>query len=152
VSTTRSKQHPRPRTSSGTVRALVAAGSSPAGRRTLDGELVWIPLPCGRTECTCIGDFSGVATRGITDVARVSIIHGTSRASVRRAIMAGMCGDCVPQALKPGQAERLLRAADCLADGTLVHRDAVGAIVPFPTGTTITPDGHVVAPRAGAAS
>lgn len=128
------------------LRALVAAGSSPDGRATIRGELVWIPLPCGTQDCSCRADFSGVATRGITDVAQVQTLRGVSRAAIRRAIVAGMCTDCVPAATAPTQAEWLLRVAQDLPDGTLVRRDGSGAIIPLPPGSVISPGGRISSP------
>lgn len=137
------KKTPEPTRS---LRALVAAGSSPDGRATIRGELVWIPLPCGEQACSCRADFSGVATRGITDVAQVQTLRGVGRAAIRRAIIAGMCPDCVPAATAPTQAEWLLRVAQDLPDGTFVRRDESGAIIPFPPGSVISPDGRISSP------
>jgi hypothetical protein len=112
------------------VKALVAAGTSPAGRRTVDGELVWVPLPCGRPACSCILDFEGVVTRGITDIAQVRTFPGVDRAALRRAIADGMCPDCVPRSVAPGRADWLLHVAADLPDGMLVRRHRFGGFLP----------------------
>ena len=55
-----------------------------------------------------------------------------------------MCSDCVPQVRAPAEAERLLRFADGLPDGTLVRRDERGRLTALPPGTSLTRDGRLV--------
>jgi hypothetical protein len=58
-----------------------------------------------------------------------------------------MCSDCVPRAQAPTEAEKLLRFADGLPDGTLVRRDERGRLIALPPGTSLTVGGHIVPPE-----
>lgn len=127
------------------TRALTAEHAEPPGRSCVGGELVWTPDPCDDRPCPCERGFTGVASGGVTAVARVRLLPGTSRAELRRALVDCMGAHGCPPVEATRRADRLLDTAAGLPDGTLLRLEQ-GVPVALPPGSRMRGRGTVVAP------
>ncbi len=130
------------------TRALTAEDGGPPDRPCVVGELVWTSDLCDDRPCQCEWGFNGVATEGLTTIARVRSLPGVTRAEVRRTITRRMAEHGYPIAAANSRVDRLLDLAASLPDGALLRLEH-GVPVPFPVGSRMHSSGTVISPAPG---
>jgi hypothetical protein len=109
---------------------VMPAGEHRAGA-PISHELVWTPIRGRSHDESRRTTFIGALSTRESAVAEVRVITTAERRDLRRSLAGAMCPRCFDEPAAVREAERLLRAAAGLPEGTRVRLAVDGSIVPL---------------------
>ena len=113
---------------------VMPAGEHRAGA-PIPHELVWTPVRGRSHDDSRPTTFIGTLSTRESTVAEVGVITTADRRDLRRSLAGAMCPRCFDEPAAVREAERLLRAAADIPEGTRVRLAVDGSIVPLPAWT-----------------